>query len=335
MKGCFRQLGFLFLMAVLFFVTVFVVASLFQPPSHSAKIVRMEVPRNATLRTIAERLEQKGLIRHRYAFMLLVRIMGESGNLKAGEYELQPRMQLLEIMDKLSRGDATAVWFTVPEGYTVAQVAETLGELGMVDRRRFLRLVQSDGSRYDTGVTAPRRSLEGYLFPDSYKFKKGVGEATIISGMLKNFHTQVVEGLREQIRGDDLSLDKLVILASLIEREARVPEDRPLISAVIRNRMKQKMLLQIDATVLFALGRHKNRVLFEDLEVDSPYNTYKYPGLPPGPICSPGLDSIKAALNPAKTDYLYYVARADGSHIFSNSLSEHNAAVKKVREGAG
>jgi UPF0755 protein len=335
MKGCFRQLGFLLLMAVLFLVTVVAVASLFQPPSRSTKIVRMEVPRNATLRTIAERLEQKGLIRHRYAFMLLARLMGESSNLKAGEYELHPSMQLLEIMDKLSRGDATAVWFTVPEGYTVDQVADTLDKLDMVDRRHFLRLVQSDGSRFDTAVKVPRRSLEGYLFPDSYKFKKGVSEATIITGMLKNFHTQVVDGLREEIRANDLSLDKLVILASLIEREARVPEDRPLISAVIRNRLKEKMLLQIDATVLYALGQHKDRVLFEDLKVDSPYNTYQNPGLPPGPICSPGIEAIKAALRPAKADYLYYVARPDGSHIFTNTLSEHNAAIKKARAGSG
>jgi UPF0755 protein len=335
MKGCFRQLGFLLLMAVLFLVTVVAVASLFQPPSRSTKIVRMEVPRNATLRTIAERLEQKGLIRHRYAFMLLARLMGESSNLKAGEYELHPSMQLLEIMDKLSRGDATAVWFTVPEGYTVDQVADTLDKLDMVDRRHFLRLVQSDGSRFDTAVKVPRRSLEGYLFPDSYKFKKGVSEATIITGMLKNFHTQVVDGLREEIRANDLSLDKLVTLASLIEREARVPEDRPLISAVIRNRLKEKMLLQIDATVLYALGQHKDRVLFEDLKVDSPYNTYQNPGLPPGPICSPGIEAIKAALRPAKADYLYYVARPDGSHIFTNTLSEHNAAIKKARAGSG
>jgi UPF0755 protein len=335
MKGCFRQLGFLLLMAALFLVTVVGVASLFQPPSGSKQVVRVEVPRNATLRTIAERLEQKGLIRHRYAFMLLARIMGESNSLKAGEYELQPRMQVLEIIDKLSRGDATAVWFTVPEGYTAPQVAQTLSELGMIDRRHFIRLSESDGSRFDVGVSVPRRSLEGYLFPDSYKFKKGVSEATIISGMLKNFHTQVVDGLRGEIRGNDLPLDKLVILASLIEREARVPEDRPLISAVIRNRLKRKMLLQIDATVLYALGHHKDRVLFADLKVDSPYNTYKYPGLPPGPICNPGIESIKAALRPAKVDYLYYVARSNGSHIFSTTLAEHNAAIKKTREGSG
>jgi UPF0755 protein len=333
MRGCLRQIAFLLAMAALFLGTVIGVASLFQPPSSSTRQVRVEVPRHATVRTIAERLERKGLIRHRYAFMLMARLMGESNNLKAGEYELQPRMPLLEIIDKLARGDATAVWFTVPEGYTVPQVADTLSDLRMVDRGRFLRLAQTDGSRFDVGVKAARPSLEGYLFPDSYKFKKGVTEGAIVAGILKNFHSQVVEGLGEEIHGNDLPLDKLVILASLIEREARVPEDRPMISAVIRNRLKRKMLLQIDASVLYALGHHKDRVLLTDLKVDSPYNTYKYPGLPPGPICSPGLDSIKAALHPASADYLYYVARPDGHHIFSTTLAEHNAAIKKARSG--
>ncbi len=334
MRGCLRQLGFLLVMAVLFLTTVFAVASLFRPPNDSSRIVRFEVPRHATVRTIAERLEAKRLVRHRFAFMLMARIMGESNSLKAGEYELQPRMSLLEIIDKLTRGDATAVWFTVPEGYTVSQVGDSLSQQGMVERHRFLKLAASDGSRFDVGVEAPRSSLEGYLFPDSYKFKKGVSEATIVSGMLRNFHSQVMEGLGEEIRANDLPLDKLVILASLIEREARVPEDRPLIAAVIRNRLKRKMLLQIDASVLYALGHHKVRVLFADLKIDSPYNTYKYLGLPPGPICSPGLDSLKAAVRPAKADYLYYVARADGRHIFSTTLTEHNANVKRVRSGA-
>jgi UPF0755 protein len=335
MKGCLRQLVFLLAMAALFVATAFAVASFFEPPSNSTQVVRVEVPRNATVRTIAERLEQKGLIRHRYAFLLMARLLGESSNMKAGEYELQPSMSLFEIIDKLGRGDATAVWFTVPEGLTVSQVADSLAQQGMVERRQFLRLAESDGSRFDVGVEAPRRSLEGYLFPDSYKFKKGVSERAIVTGMLRNFHRQVVEGLHEELRADELPLDKLVILASLIEREARVPEDRPLIAAVIRNRLKEKMLLQIDATVLYALGRHKDRVLLADLKVDSPYNTYKYTGLPPGPICSPGIESIKAALRPAKVDYLYYVARPDGRHIFSTTLAEHNAAIKRARSGAG
>lgn len=339
MKGCLKQLTFLLFMAALFLGTVYGVASLFRAPSSSPRIVRVEVPRHTSVRAIAELLQARGLIRHRYAFMLMARLMGESNNMKAGEYELQPRMSLLEIIDKLARGDAVAVWFTVPEGYTVSQVADTLAQLGMVERHRFLRLAQTGASGFDVGWKIPRRSLEGYLFPDSYKFKKGVGEKTILMGMLRNFHDKVVEGLSEQVPGTrlrvgSLPLDKVVILASLIEREARVPEDRPLIAAVIYNRLKRHMLLQIDATVLYALGHHKQTVELADLKVDSSYNTYEHPGLPPGPICSPGLESIQAALRPARVDYLYYVARADGRHLFSSTLAEHNAAVKKARSGA-
>jgi UPF0755 protein len=335
MKGCLRQLAFLLFMAALFLGTVVGVASLFRPPSTSGQTVQVEIPRHATVRAIAERLESDGLIRHRYAFMLMARLMGESNQMKAGEYELQPRMTLLEIIDKLARGDAIAVWFTVPEGYTVAQIADTLAQLGMADRHRFLRLAELEAPRFDAGIKLPRRSMEGYLFPDSYKFKKGVTEKRILMGMLQNFHEKVVDGLSDDVHASPLPLDKVVTVASLIEREARVPEDRPLIAAVIYNRLHRHMPLQIDASVLYALGHHKQKVMLADLKVDSPYNTYRHPGLPPGPICSPGLDSIKAALRPAPTDYLYYVARADGHHIFSTTLAEHNIAVKRARSGAG
>jgi UPF0755 protein len=334
MKGCLKQLAFLLFMAALFLGTVYGVASLFRPPSRSARVVRLEVPRHAGIRAIAELLQAQGLIRHRYAFMLMARLLGESKDMKAGEYELQPRMSLLEIIDKLARGDAVAVWFTVPEGYTVSQVADTLSQVGMIERHRFLRLADSNASRFDVGVKIPRRSLEGYLFPDSYKFKKGVTEKTILLGMLHNFHDKVVDGLADDVHASRLPLDKVVTAASLIEREARIPEDRPMIAAVIYNRLKRRMPLQIDASVLYALGHHKQKVMLADLKVNSPYNTYQHPGLPPGPICSPGLDSIKAALRPARVDYLYYVARADGHHIFSTTLAEHNSAVKRARSGA-
>src|SRR5437588_8981583 len=145
--------------------------------------------------------------------------------------------------------------------------------------------------------------------------------------MLRNFHSKVAEDLGEDVRASALPLDKIVTLASLIEREAQVPEDRPLIAAVIYNRLKRHMLLQIDASVLYALGHHKERVLLADLKVDSPYNTYKHPGLPPGPICSPGLDSIKAALRPARADYIYYVARADRPHVLQTTPAEHESSV--------
>jgi UPF0755 protein len=149
--------------------------------------------------------------------------------------------------------------------------------------------------------------------------------------MVATFESKVLDGLAEDLRRSRLPLEKVIILASLIEREARAPEDRPLISAVLHNRLRRKMRLQVDATVLYALGKHKEQVLYEDLKADSPYNTYRNLGLPPGPICSPGLSSIQAALRPAPVSYLFYVAKPDGSHIFSRTFAEHQQAIRRAR----
>jgi peptidoglycan lytic transglycosylase G len=331
MKRWLFRLLFLGCLLAAFLGIAYFCSTLFQPVSQSAEKVPIEVPRHATARQIARVLAEKHLIRHPYAFLIMARVLGEGDSLKAGEYELQRNMTPAEIIDKIARGDAVAQWFTIPEGYTVDQVADALQKNNLAEKHRFLRLAHSAPSRFGLDVSVPRSSLEGYLFPDSYKVKVGVSEAHLIRGMLHNFQTKVLEGLAEDIRHCDLPLDKAVIVASMIEREAKVAQDRPLISAVIRNRLARKMPLQIDATVLYALGYHKTQVLNRDLLVASPYNTYRRAGLPPGPICSPGLDSIKAALRPAHEDYLYYVARPDGSHIFSRSLAEHQAAIRRAR----
>jgi UPF0755 protein len=234
-------------------------------------------------------------------------VLGEGSQMKAGEYELSPHLSLIEIIDKVARGDAVSQWFTIPEGYTVEQVAKTLAKQKMAEERRFLRLVRDRVGDLDLPPSFPRGSLEGYLFPDTYRIKKGESEKAILRAMLAAFEQQVVKELADDLKRSPLPLEKIVILASLIEREARVPEDRPLISAVIHNRLKEKMRLQVDATVLYAMGRHKSKVLYSDLETPSRYNTYRHAGLPPGPICRPGLNSIEAALRPANR-----VARAMG-----------------------
>jgi UPF0755 protein len=331
MKRWLYRLLFLASLLAAFLGVAYFCSSLFQPISKSTEKVSIEVPRHATARQIARVLAQKHLIRHAFAFLIMARVLGEGNNLRAGEYELQPNMTPAEIIDKIARGDAVAQWFTIPEGYTVDQVAEALQKNNLAEKHRFLRLARSSPRRLGFDFDVPRSSLEGYLFPDSYKVKVGVGEAHLIRGMLRNFEAKVVHGLAPDVRQCDLPLDKAIIVASMIEREAKVPQDRPLISAVIRNRLERKMPLQIDATVLYALGYHKSKVLNRDLAVGSPYNTYRRIGLPPGPICSPGLDSIKAALRPAHKDYLYYVARPDGSHIFSRTLAEHQSAIRRAR----
>jgi UPF0755 protein len=327
------RLTALAVMIVAFAAMAFVFASMFAPASDQPDPVRVEVPRGATARQIATLMTDARLVRHPYAFLAMARFLGEAESLKAGEYELRKDMSLAEIIDKLARGDAIAQWFTIPEGYTVDQVAEALDSQNLAEKRRFARLLNGAPERFGVEFSVPRPSLEGYLFPDSYKVKVGVSEASIVRAMLQTFQQKVLEGLAPEIRSSDLPLDDIIIVASMIEREAQHAADRPLISAVIRNRLAKRMPLQIDATVLYALGEHKSRVLFKDLEVESPYNTYRNMGLPPGPICSPGLKSIEAALRPAKADYLYYVARPDGSHIFTRTLAEHEAATRKARSG--
>jgi UPF0755 protein len=331
MKKWLSRLVFLGVLLGAFLGVAYFGSTLFQPTSSSGAKVSFEVPRNATARQIADLLAEARLIRHPYAFLIMARLLGESESLKAGEYEIPRNMTPAEIIDKLSRGDAIAQWFTIPEGYTIDQVGAELQKNHLAERRRFLRLANSAPSRFGFALDVPRDSLEGYLFPDSYKVKVGVSESQVIRGMLRTFQQKVVQGLDADLRRSELSLDKVIIVASMIEREARVAQDRPLIAAVIHNRLAKKMPLQIDATVLYALGRHKSRVLTRDLQVASPYNTYRRTGLPPGPICSPGLKSIEAALRPAKEDYLYYVAKPDGSHIFTRSFAEHQAAIRQAR----
>jgi UPF0755 protein len=305
--------------------------TLFEPISRDATPVTVDIPMGASASAIGEKLESAGLIRNATAFSIAARVTGDGENMKAGEYAIPRNMGLLQIIEKLAAGDAEQQWITIPEGKTLRQVAGLLTDRNIAKSGEFMTAVERRPARYGLPFDVPRRNLEGYLMPDSYKFQKQTSERDLVKAMVKNWIDTAYLPNKAAFDAAGMTPDQIVIIASLIEREARVPQDRKLISSVIRNRLAKKMPLQIDATVIFALGRHKPVVTFKDLKVDSKYNTYKYPGLPPGPICSPGVASIEAALNPAKTDYLYYVAQADGSHIFTRSLDEHNAAIAKVR----
>jgi len=288
-------------------------------------VVRIPVGTSAT--SIARLLHGAGVVRSAAGFAILAQFRGCSRALKPGAYKLSPAMTPSEIMEKIAHGEVFARWVTFPEGFTVWQIAQRLESEGLANASRFFKLAHAQGKLFKTDFPHPGDNLEGYLFPDTYLIPVGAKEESIIRMMLDTFHARV----SPLIAGKNVDLHKIVTLASLIEREARVPKDRPLISAVLRNRLARGMRLECDATVLYALGRHKNRVLYDDLKVDSPYNTYVYPGLPPGPIANPGLASIKAALYPAKVDYLYYTARADGSHIFTRTLKDHLEATRFAR----
>ena len=250
-----------------------------------------------------------------------------SGEMHAGHYALSPAMPPRQIAARMALGETAQGVVTVPEGYTVRQTARRLAEHHLVDEAQFLALAQTQGRTFHVGKWAPPdNNLEGYLFPDTYTVPKGATARDVVQIMLDNFGRRVLTPRGAEARGFPGGLPAAVTLASLVEREAEVDGDRPLIAAVYRNRLKAGMRLQCDATVQYALPEHKGRLLYSDLRVNSPYNTYTHRGLPPTPIASPGLPSIQAALRPARSDYLFYVARPDGSHVFSATLAEHDRA---------
>jgi UPF0755 protein len=295
--------------------------------------VSVVIPRGASTRRIGEVLAAAGVVRDPRAVLIATVARRAAGRLRHGEYLLAPSQSALEIVDALVRGDVVLHRVTIPEGYTVGQIADLLAAEGLADRERFLRVALHSGRRLRRSGLAdlPLESLEGYLFPDTYRVTRGLDEEALVAMMLDRFDAAVGAGERDAARAHGLTLHQLLTVASMIERETRVAGERPLVASVIYNRLARGMRLEIDATVLYALGRHKEHLTLADLEVDSPYNTYRYPGLPPGPIANPGLAAIAAAAAPAETPYLYYVLKPDGSHHFSRTLEEHRAAVRRYR----
>lgn len=296
----------------------------------------VQIPAGADSFEIASRLKQEGLIRNEIAFQVGLQRWGLRGKLKAGYFELSPAMSPQEIAQVIASGRQATVKVTIPEGFTLAQIARRIGETNVCSAEEFTKAATPERAlRLDIPLPTDRRlqSLEGYLFPATYVFEYGTDPRSLVDEMLKTFRARVIEGLATDLAQSRFSLHEVVTIASMIEREARVPQDRPLIASVIYNRLSKGLRLQIDATVLYALGKHKDRLSHKDLRVDSPFNTYRHTGLPPHPICSPGEASLRAALHPAKTDYLYYVARPDGSHVFTRTYAQHLKAIRAIRGG--
>ena len=281
-------------------------------------------------------LETSGVIRSGPAFDLYCLWHGEDGKLKPGRYNLSPTMTLAQIVRQLKLGPGHSpddiVHVSVPEGFTMRQIAARLEKDGITDGTAFLQLALNPDPHWSHDFPRPNGPLEGYLYPDTYEFLPNTPPEKVLDTMLVNFSTRFARPYQHQIAATGRRLHQIVTIASLIEREAKVPEDRRRIAGVLENRLKKGMKLEIDATVLYALGHHKQRVYFKDLLVDSPYNTYRHAGLPPGPIASPGARSLQAALIPEKNELLYYVARPNGSHYFTRTRKEHEAAVRQARE---
>ncbi|MGI6037149.1 MAG: endolytic transglycosylase MltG [Limnochordia bacterium] len=289
----------------------------------------ISIPRGSSSQEIAQLLQEEGLIRDARTFTWFSRIFRTDGDLKAGDYLLKASMSPWEIIDTLQAGNVAPVNVTIYEGLNLAEIAQVLADKGLVDPERFLELAQDERLIYGDHppVDKPVATLEGYLFPDTYRFVRGQREEEIIKIMVNRFLELVPPLVAEN--GVDMNLHEVMTLASIVEKEALYDSERPLIAGVFHNRLRIGMRLQADPTVRYVMEEQRNRVLYRDLEIDSPYNTYRYAGLPPGPIASPGLASIKAVINPADVDYMYFVAKGDGTHAFSRTFAEHVANRQK------
>jgi UPF0755 protein len=293
--------------------------------------VKLVVPPGASAEAIGQKLEALGLVRHPVVFRLLVRWRGLGGQLKAGEYALEGPLSLEEIVEQLARGEVVRRHVTVLEGRTLEETAALVSAEG-IRVEDFLDAARDPSAIRDLDPEAS--TLEGYLFPDTYDLPLTPDPArSLVRRMVRRFR-EVVEPELPLIAESGLSVRQVVTLASLVELETAAREERPRIAAVFLNRLDRGMLLQTDPTVIYAMkqeGRWDGNIRRKDLELESPFNTYRHPGLPPGPIGSPGREAIRAVLDPADTRELYFVSRNDGTHHFSETLTEHNRAVDRYQ----
>jgi len=304
--------------------------------------VRVSVQDGESPLEIGEALQRAGVIDSAVRFRILVSLLGHDRMLQAGEYEFDPDTPALEVVYRMRRGIISPQFVTVVEGWRLEQIADAADGQGQISSEAFLRA--ADPSRYDFDFLAglpPDAGLEGYLFPTTYYFSRTDSARDLVSQMLAAFDERLTPDLRGEAEGAGLGLHTVLTLASIVEREARVPEERPIIAQVFLTRLRRGIPLEADPTVQYAVaadptsvqefGYWKQKLTEADLALDSPYNTYRVTGLPPGPIASPGLDAITAVIRPAGTNYLYFVAKPDGSHAFAETLEEHLQNVEKYR----
>jgi len=310
-------------------VLVLSVLWFFVIPTGSSQVRLVDIATGTPVIRIAHDLKEAGIIRSETCFMALARLTHLS--VKAGEYGFK-RVNLIRVLRTLSLGRVHLHRILVREGDSIARIAVLLGSEHLADPARFRRATVNKRILLNLGV--PADSAEGYLFPDTYLIPRNMGEERILALMVRRFFEKLPRNLAARAEKRGMSLHRAVTFASIVEREARVPAERVLISAVFHNRLRRGMPLQADPTVLYALGRWDEKLAIKDLLIDHPYNTYRRKGLPPGPICSPGLACLIAAVEPAQADYLYFVTRKDGSgrHEFSKTLKAHENAIKKSKE---
>jgi UPF0755 protein len=298
-------------------------------PAVQAGPLVVDIPAHQGLMGIADRVSEAGVVRSRAGFLALVALRGSMRRLKAGEYEIPRDATTLDIVDLIESGRVRQHIVLHPEGATVSELARLLESERLARAEDVVKAASSERLRQALGVEGP--SLEGYLFPDTYQFVRGMSVDEMLTRMVQRMRAKLTPAVQARARERGLTAHQLLTLASIIEREAVDPSEQKLISAVFWNRLKQDMPLQADPTVQYAVAKERGTLTRADLATENPYNTYVHRGLPPGPIASPGLGAIEAALDPAPVKFLYFVARDDRRHYFSTSVAEHNAAVARYR----
>ena len=288
--------------------------------------VQIQVLPGASFSSVARSLKDAELIGSTLTLKVAAKILGYQAIIKAGDYELSPSQRPIDILNALVKGTVKEYRVTIPEGYNLTQVAETLERRGLADKNEFLKVAKSQKVTAALGFSG--LTLEGYLFPDTYRFRKGLPELEIVKAMTRRFREVFEEeGFKEEILAQGKTIKEVVTLASMIEKETGMAFEMAEISSVFHNRINKGIPLASDPTVIYGIDDFDGNITREHLRTKTPYNTYRFKGLPPGPIAGPGKRAIVAALNPMESNNLYFVAKGDGTHKFSRTLKEHNRAV--------
>lgn len=302
--------------------------------------IEVDIKKGSSTATIAETLSQNKIIKYPAVFKLYIKMAKQEGKANYGIFELNKDMGYKEIIAKLKEKSLfnDVEKFTVPEGFTQSQIIGTIVSKGVGNEENFEKAIKNNNFTYDFLKDIPQREsrYEGYLFPDTYEVFKTEEPASVLKRMFDNFGKKIKDNnIEEKAKAINMTLDQAVILASIIERETLKKDDLAVVSSVFHNRLKKGMKLQSCVTVLYALGSHKSFVTIADTKVESPYNTYFVTGLPKGPVCNPGVAALKAAVEPAQTDYYYFYSTTNGKIYFSKTYNEHLAIIKKYKGGTG
>ena len=295
------------------------------PPVKNPTVQTVRILPGMSLQSIALLLTREGIIQDPYKFMVLAWIKGQGKKIQWGDFEFYPGIPPRVLLSYLTTGKTMLKKVTIPEGFTLQQIAKRLSEENLVEENIFLSSARDP--QFLEALEIDGQTLEGYLFPDTYIFQRGMSVQTIQKKMVQRFKTVFTELQGQEGLLSAKDVKKMVILASIVEKESGLQSEKPLIAAVFFNRLKRGMALQSDPTVIYGIKEFNGDLTKKNLLTHTAYNTYLLPGLPPGPIANPGRDSLKAVLHPAKCDYLYFVSKNDGSHYFSNNLKDHNRAV--------